>query len=102
MQTYREIALVGRIHISGNAMAQNPTVFIVPCYRVTAFDGSHSRFTPDLQIKTDLLKISAQLSEKLEDETAAHELLKDSYEANMKNWMADEECNETIIHNQEE
>ena len=45
---------------------------------------------------------SAQLSEKLAEETTAHELLKDSYEVNTKNWAADEECKETTIHKQEE
>ncbi|MDR0980517.1 MAG: hypothetical protein LBL85_01820, partial [Methanocalculaceae archaeon] len=45
---------------------------------------------------------SAQLSEKLAEETAAHKLLKDSYEANTKNWAEDAEYKESTIRQQEE
>lgn len=45
---------------------------------------------------------AAELSEKLAEETAAHELLKDNYEANTKSWAEDEACKETTIHQQEE
>lgn len=60
-RTYREIALAADTHprVVGNAMAHNPTALIVPCHRVTASDGSPGGFTPDLQIKTDLLKMEA-------------------------------------------
>ncbi|HJJ96535.1 MAG TPA: MGMT family protein [Methanocorpusculum sp.] len=49
-RTYREIAL---------AMAKNPTALIVPCHRVVATNGTLGGFTPDLQIKKDLLKMEA-------------------------------------------
>ncbi|MDV0443548.1 hypothetical protein [Methanorbis rubei] len=41
-----------------------------------------------------------QLSEKLAGETIAHQLLKDSYEANSQNWSDDEKIKELEIHNQ--
>lgn len=50
-RTYREIALA--------AMAKNPTALIVPCHRVVATNGTLGGFTPDLQIKKDLLKMEA-------------------------------------------
>ncbi len=60
-RTYREIALAADTHprVVGNAMARNPTALIVPCHRVTASDGTLGGFTPDLQIKKDLLKLEA-------------------------------------------
>lgn len=44
---------------------------------------------------------SARFLEKLAEETAAHELLKESYEANTKNWAEDGENKETIIEEQQ-
>ncbi|MDE2523209.1 MAG: MGMT family protein [Methanocorpusculum sp.] len=60
-RTYREIALAADTHprVVGNAMAKNPTALIVPCHRVLAADGTLGGFTPDLQIKKDLLKMEA-------------------------------------------
>ena len=60
-RTYREIALAADTHprVVGNAMAKNPTALIVPCHRVVAADGTLGGFTPDLQIKKDLLKLEA-------------------------------------------
>ncbi|MDV0443550.1 MGMT family protein [Methanorbis rubei] len=61
-RTYREVALVADTHprVVGNAMARNPTSLIVPCHRVTASDGTLGGFTPDLQIKRDLLKMEGK------------------------------------------
>lgn len=63
MRTYREIALAADTHprVVGNAMAKNPTALIVPCHRVVAADGTLGGFTPDLQIKKDLLKMEAAM-----------------------------------------
>ncbi|MCZ9313232.1 MAG: MGMT family protein [Methanocorpusculum sp.] len=60
-RTYREIALAADTHprVVGNAMAKNPTALLVPCHRVLAADGTLGGFTPDLQIKKDLLKMEA-------------------------------------------
>ncbi|HJJ92856.1 MAG TPA: MGMT family protein [Methanocorpusculum sp.] len=59
MRTYREIASISATHprVVGNAMARNPTALIVPCHRVIATDGTLGGFTPDLQIKKDLLEM---------------------------------------------
>jgi len=61
IRTYREVALAADTHprVVGNAMAKNPTALIVPCHRVVAADGTLGGFTPDLQIKKDLLKMEA-------------------------------------------
>ena len=60
-RTYQEIALAADTHprVVGNAMAKNPTALIVPCHRVVATNGTLGGFTPDLQIKKDLLKMEA-------------------------------------------
>jgi methylated-DNA-[protein]-cysteine S-methyltransferase len=60
-RTYREIALSASTHprVVGNAMAKNPTALIVPCHRVIASNGTLGGFTPDLQIKKDLLRMEA-------------------------------------------
>ena len=44
---------------------------------------------------------SAQLTEKLAEETSAHQLLKDNYEANSKNWSDDGKAKETAFHDQQ-
>lgn len=61
-RTYREIALATDTHprVVGNAMSKNPTALIVPCHRVVATDGTLGGFTPDLQIKRDLLKMESR------------------------------------------
>jgi DNA repair exonuclease SbcCD ATPase subunit len=45
---------------------------------------------------------SSRLSERLAEETSAHELLMDSYEINTKSWAEDGEFKESTIHKQEE
>ncbi|MDU9377147.1 Methylated-DNA--protein-cysteine methyltransferase [Methanocorpusculaceae archaeon Sp1] len=61
-RTYGEVAFAADTHprVVGNAMARNPTALIVPCHRVTAADGGLGGFTPDLQIKRDLLKMEGK------------------------------------------
>jgi methylated-DNA-[protein]-cysteine S-methyltransferase len=60
-RTYREIALTTDTHprVVGNAMARNPTALIIPCHRVVAANKTLGGFTPDLQIKRDLLRMEA-------------------------------------------
>ncbi|MDV0441366.1 hypothetical protein [Methanorbis furvi] len=42
-----------------------------------------------------------QISEKLAEETIAHQLLKESYEANSQNWSDDDKVKELELHNQQ-
>ncbi|MDR0438740.1 MAG: MGMT family protein [Methanocalculaceae archaeon] len=58
-RTYLEIALAADTHprVVGNAMAKNPTALIIPCHRVVATDKTLGGFTPELQIKKELLKM---------------------------------------------
>lgn len=57
-RTYAEIAERAGTHarVVGNAMARNPTPLIVPCHRVVSKTGIGG-FTPDLEIKKELLEI---------------------------------------------
>lgn len=57
-RTYAEIAEVAGTHarVVGNAMSRNPTPLIVPCHRVVSKTGLGG-FTPDIEIKKELLKI---------------------------------------------
>jgi methylated-DNA-[protein]-cysteine S-methyltransferase len=65
-RTYREIALAVDTHprIVGNAMAKNPTALIIPCHRVVAMDKTLGGFTPELQIKKELLKMESMKKHK--------------------------------------
>ncbi len=55
---YGEIAKDAKTHarVVGTAMRQNITPLIIPCHRVVSKDGIGG-FTPDLQIKIDLLSL---------------------------------------------
>lgn len=59
--TYGEIARrVGTVpRVVGSAMARNPTPIVVPCHRIVAKTGLGG-FSPDLEIKKDLLAMERQ------------------------------------------
>ncbi len=66
-RTYGEIAELSGTHpcVVGNAMARNPTPLIVPCHRVVAATGI-GNFTPDPDIKRDLLALESKAAKKLQ------------------------------------
>jgi methylated-DNA-[protein]-cysteine S-methyltransferase len=59
--TYGEIARkVGTVpRVVGSAMARNPTPIVVPCHRIVAKTGLGG-FTPDPEIKRDLIAMERQ------------------------------------------
>ena len=66
-RSYGEIAAAAETHprVVGNAMARNPTPLIVPCHRVVASDGSLGGFSPDPDIKKNLLQLEKTTSRRL-------------------------------------
>jgi len=67
-RTYKEIAdLAGTgARVVGMAMKRNLTPIIIPCHRVVSSDGIGG-FTPDVQIKKDLLDLEKKVLKRLEN-----------------------------------
>ncbi|MBP2132928.1 methylated-DNA-[protein]-cysteine S-methyltransferase [Methanomicrobium sp. W14] len=65
-KTYSEIAQVAGTHprVVGFAMKRNPTPLIIPCHRVVSKNGIGG-FTPDIDIKKELLKMESKYKESL-------------------------------------
>ena len=68
-RTYNDISKITNTNprIVGNALSKNPTPLIIPCHRIIRSDGNLGGFTPDPQIKFELLSLESKYKPKLSD-----------------------------------